>query len=380
MSNKFRKYTSKFLYASNVRGMLGRTPVGASDMSNEIISVGNNFTWCIDYSERGAWFDENKAEFFAYALALGYIPFGDAGREYVKNKLGLSSLFEYQYETAINVLKLDNAFITLKEESEIWNMFRLAEQRVAKYDLVGIVNIVYSCYFTYGFGKYSDKYEELIQRLKDGEESVELPDVQCTELDVKKIEILDHLIKIRADVPSVYEILLAKEDYSAVAHKEFNSFLATNTEKDCKTGDVLKFRWEHLALDAKVLDVPNTDEGKYIVFEVANRANKTEEQYKAPFNKEKLQDIEIGDEFILVLKDEKLWENLYMYETIVLTDESGIAEMTVFSGQNYTTKVHTRQELLEKLDTELPVSEDIDTLTEQDFKYGIVLLKVERED
>ena len=375
--NKFDKYTSRFLYTSEVRAMLDSTPVGASDMSNEIISVCNNFMWC-DYDEE-AWFDEGKASFYAYALALGYIPFGDAGRNYVKEKLGLESVFEYQYQTAINTFNSDNAFTTMKEQAEIWNMFRLAEKGTAKYDLIGVVNIIFSCYLTYGFGKYEEKYENLIYLLQSGEEEVELPRVECSELNEKQTQILDHLIIIRKNMPHVFEMLLTKEDYTAVIHKEFDSFLATNTEKDCKTGDVLKFKWENLVLDAKVTGTPVTDEGKYIVFDIAERAHTTIGDYKAPFNKDRLKDIEVGQSFTLILKDAKLWETLYMYETVVLTDECDIEEMTVYSGQNSPTEVFSKNELIDELDPSLPTSESIDDITEQEYKFGIVLLKVKRE-
>lgn len=379
MENKFGKYTSRFLYASKVRGVLSSIPVGASDMSNEIILVGNCFSYCLDYEAREG-FDEHKAEFYAYALALGYIPFGTAGRRYVKEKLSLESVYEYQYKTAINVFDFDNAFTTLQEKSEIHEMLRLAEKGVAEYDLIGIVNIIFSCYFTYGFGKYNEKYKELIRRLQSGEmESVDLPTVECDELNAKQIEILDSLIKMRADVPRVFEMLVAKEDYAAIVHKEFNSFLATHTERDCKKGDVLKFKWERLVLDASVIDTPVTDGGRYIVFEIADRARTNIGDYRAPFNKEKLSGIEVGQEFILVLKDAKLWETLYMYETIILTDDCGIDQMTVYSGKNSTAEVYSKEELDKELDKSLLVSEDVDGITEQEYEYGIVLLKVKRE-
>ena len=213
---------------------------------------------------------------------------------------------------------------------------------------------------------------------------------------------------------------VCREDFASATHGFSKTLLGGSALADGKVGDILKFTWDSLVLEAKVTGVSSfaetqipteayaaaikplqngdkTVNGKAIApevsvncengyessevllsFKAAERSRQNYGYYTVEYNKSVLGDLKARDNFTLLLVDKKLYESIYMYPQFLLYDTESNTRM-IAGGKGYNV-AYSKEELLEKIDKTLPLTVPISAIeegaafTDEDYALGIMVL------
>ena len=383
-----------------MRAILGSVEIRRGDLLSMTTEIGmamkyvNNMEYREVYAERGR---------LLASLALSsYVPFGKAGLEYAKKKLGIENFAEYQYRSALSNGKIDRVFLNDEEKAELKEIFYRFYDDKVKDDFAGVV----LTFIRAAIARYELKYSDwlsLVAANTLADEEVEksgiidltkhIPKVPEAELDDEKRFYIDAVL-YRWKTSEVFDFDLSDEEYARLMHGELDGIIISDPERLAEADCKIELKWTSLVAEAvatevvryrSVKDIDETlcrgclirsGEGSDVAlirFKRCTAARLYLGLYHLEYDSRILGDLANGDLFNLIIKDATIYEPLYVYDKFILTDKVTGRRIGA-QGKEYSSTHNSKSSLMKVYKPHLPsnVTEaDIDALGEEDWKRGV---------